>query len=232
MVLAAGHGKRMLPLTLTLPKPLVEVAGRPLIDFALDTLARAGVRTAVVNVHHHADRLEAHLRGRSKPAIVISDERDRLLDTGGGIKRALPLLGPDPFLTYNADSLWVEGPHSNLDRLIAAWDPACMDVLMLVAPTATSFGYDGPGDFAMDASGRLRRRREREITPFVFAGVSIMRPELFADTPDGPFSSNLVYDRAIEAERLHGLRLDGEWLHVGTPDAIAVAEERLAARSR
>ncbi|HEY8566747.1 MAG TPA: nucleotidyltransferase family protein [Beijerinckiaceae bacterium] len=229
MVLAAGLGQRMRPITDTLPKPLVRVGGRALIDYSLDRLAEAGIETAVVNVHHLPDQIEAHVRGRTVPRIVISDERDRLLETGGGVKRALPLLGAEPFLALNSDSLWIEGPRANLPRFLASWDSGRMDILLLVAATATSLGYDGAGDFAMDTGGTLRRRREREVTPFVYAGVAILKPELFADTPEGAFSLNLLFDRAIAAGRLHGLRLDGQWLHVGTPDAIAAAEERLAA---
>lgn len=228
MVLAAGLGKRMRPITATTPKPLVEVAGKSLIDFALDRLQEAGIEQVVVNVHYLADLVEGHLAKRASPTIAISDERERLLETGGGLKKALPLLGSDPFLTLNSDSLWIEGPQPNLRRLVAAWDPVRMDILLLVAPTATSVGYEGLGDFAMDAEGRLRRRQEREITPFVFAGVAIVKPELLADTPDGPFSANLLYDRAIAAGRLYGLRLDGQWLHVGDPRSLTAAEECLA----
>jgi N-acetyl-alpha-D-muramate 1-phosphate uridylyltransferase len=232
MVLAAGLGQRMRPITATLPKPLIKVGGRALIDYSLDRLADAGITRAVVNVHHLADQVEAHVAARRAPAIVISDERSALLETGGGLKKARPLLGEEPFLTLNSDSLWVEGSRPNLPRLIEEWDPDRMDILMLVAATATSIGYEGRGDFAMDPHGRLRRRREREVTPFVFAGVSIVKPKLLDNAPDGPFSANLLYDRAIEAERLFGLRLDGEWLHVGDPPSIAAAEERLAASMR
>lgn len=228
MVLAAGLGKRMRPITATTPKPLVEVAGKSLIDFTLDRLQEAGIEQVVVNVHYLADLVEGHLAKRASPTIAISDERERLLETGGGLKKALPLLGSDPFLTLNSDSLWIEGPQPNLRRLVAAWDPVRMDILLLLAPTATSVGYEGLGDFAMDAEGRLRRRQEREITPFVFAGVAIVKPELLADTPDGPFSANLLYDRAIAAGRLYGLRLDGQWLHVGDPRSLTAAEECLA----
>jgi N-acetyl-alpha-D-muramate 1-phosphate uridylyltransferase len=232
MVLAAGLGQRMLPITRTLPKPLVKIGGKTLIDFTLDRLAQAGIATAVVNVHHLADLVEAHLRDRRMPRIVISDERDVLLETGGGLKRALPLLGDEPFLTLNSDSLWIEGPAANLPRLIEAWDPDRMDILMLLALGATSVGYDGQGDFTMDSAGRLHRRKEREIAPFVYAGVAIVKPELLRDTPDGPFSANLLYDRAIAAGKLYGLRLDGQWLHVGDPPSIAAAENSLAASVR
>lgn len=232
IVLAAGLGKRMLPITATMPKPLVKVGGRTLIDFALDRLDEAGIATVVVNVHHFADMLEAHLRTRKMPHIVISDERDAVLETGGGVKKALPLLGDRPFITFNSDSIWIEGAEPNLSRLRKAWDPAKMDVLMLVAPLSTSIGYEGLGDFSMDANGRLHRRRGSESVPFVYAGVAIVKPELVADTPGGPFSANLFYDRAIARERLYGLRLDGQWLHVGEPQAIAEAEECLAAHAR
>lgn len=232
MVLAAGLGQRMRPITDRIPKPLVEVAGRSLIDFSLDRLAEAGIERAVVNVHYLADMVEAHLKTRARPHIVISDERDCLLETGGGLKKALPLLGDAPFLTLNSDSLWIEGPQANLGRFLAAWDPERMDIFMLLAPSATSVGYEGYGDFAMDPSGRLRRRREREVAPFVFAGVAIVKPELLAGTPDGPFSANLLYNRAIEAGRLYGLRLDGVWLHVGDPPSIRAAEDSIAASVR
>jgi len=232
MVLAAGLGQRMRPLTLTLPKPLVRIGGRAMLDHALDRLAAAGIETAVVNVHHLADLVERHVQGRSRPRIVISDERGTLLETGGGLKRALPLIGAAPFLVLNSDSLWIEGPDSNIARLIAAWDPARMDLLLLLACRTSSLGYEGRGDFAMGSDGVLRRRREGEVCPFIYAGVAVLKPELFADTPDGAFSLNLLFDRAIAAGRLHGLRLDGEWLHVGTPASIPAAEERLAASLR
>jgi MurNAc alpha-1-phosphate uridylyltransferase len=232
MVLAAGLGQRMLPITRALPKPLIRVGDKTLIDFTLDRLAEAGIGRVVVNVHHLADQVEAHLRTRTTPPIVISDERNELLETGGGVKKALPLLGDEPFLTLNSDSIWIEGPQQNLARLMDAWDPERMDVLMLLALAATSVGYEGPGDFTMDPEGRLRRRAEREIAPFVYAGVAIVKPEMLRDTPDGPFSANLFYDRAIAAGRLYGLRLDGQWLHVGDPQAIVAAEESLAASVR
>ncbi len=232
MVLAAGLGKRMRPITATTPKPLVEIGGRSMLDHALDRLVEAGVPHAVVNVHYLADLIEARLSRRTAPRITVSDERDALLETGGGVKRALPLLGAAPFLLLNSDSLWIEGPRSNVVRLMDAWDPERMDILLLLASTATSFGYDGAGDFSMDATGLLERRGERRMAPFVYAGVAILKPGLFHDTPDGPFSLNLLFDRAIAAGRLHGLRLDGEWLHVGTPDAIAGANERIEASAR
>jgi N-acetyl-alpha-D-muramate 1-phosphate uridylyltransferase len=233
-VLAAGLGKRMRPVTATVPKPLVEVAGKALLDHALDRVAEAGIGTAVVNVHYLADLIEGHLAGRSGgPDTIVSDERAALLETGGGIRKALPLLGDAPFVVLNSDSFWLEGPASNLSRLIAAWDGARMDGLLLVAATATSLGYEGAGDFVMDPDGRLERRGERAVAPFIYAGVAILTPGLFADTPEGSFSLNRLFDRAIASGRLFGMRLDGQWLHVGTPEAIRAAEERvrLSARS-
>ncbi len=228
MVLAAGMGTRMRPLTETIPKPLVEVAGHPLIDHVLDRLEAAEVREAVVNVHHHADLLEAHLATRTAPPhLHIRDERGLLLDTGGGVKNALPLLGDAPFLVINSDTIWIEGVTPNLVRLQNQFDPARMDALLLVAASALSIGYDGTGDFTMDAEGRLVRRSERMVSPFVYAGACILSPALFADAPQGPFSLNTIFDRAAEAGRLFGLRLEGVWMHVGTPDAIGAAEEAI-----
>ena len=229
IVLAAGLGRRMLPITATLPKPLVKVAGQSLIDFALDRLHEAGMDTVVVNVHHFADMLEAHVGTRTVPRILISDERAALLETGGGVKKALPLLGDGPFITFNSDSLWIEGDEPNLKRLVKAWDPDRMDILMLVAPLSTSIGFDGPGDFHMAENGRLRRRGTDSSAPFAYAGVAIVKPELVHGTPDGAFSANAFYDRAIAKDRLYGLCLEGQWLHVGEPQAIAEAEQCLAA---
>jgi MurNAc alpha-1-phosphate uridylyltransferase len=228
IVLAAGMGKRMRPLTDALPKPLVPLAGRTLLDRALDRLAQAGVTDAVVNVHYRADQIEDHLGRRiaagSAPRIHISDERDALLDTGGGVKRALGQLGRDPFFVHNSDSIWGEGAGAALDRMAASFDPERMDALLLLAVGASSIGYAGRGDFAMDAGGRLRRRKEGEMTPFVFAGVSLTAPRLLDGMPDGPFSLNLAWDRALEEGRLYGIRHDGVWMHVGTPEAHREAE--------
>ncbi len=228
MVLAAGLGKRMRPITDTTPKPLVRVGGRALVDHALDRLEQAGIASAVVNVHYLAELIETHLQGRRRPQIVISDERGELLETGGGVKKALPLLPDAPFVLLNSDSLWIDAGPSNLAALSAAWDGERMDILLLVASVAESLGYEGRGDFFMDAGGRLARRGTQASAPYVYAGVAILKPQLFADTPDGAFSLNLLFDRAIAADRLYGRALDGQWLHVGTPDAIAAAEERLA----
>ncbi|MEE7457631.1 mannose-1-phosphate guanylyltransferase [Methylorubrum populi] len=232
-VLAAGLGKRMRPVTATLPKPLVEVAGKALIDHALDRAAEGGIETAVVNVHWLADLMEGHLARRTAaPRIVLSDERAALLETGGGVKKALAHFEGEPFVVFNSDSFWLEGPRPNLNRLIEAWNPDTTDILLLVAPTATSLGYDGAGDFEMDSDGRLAWRGEREVAPFIYAGVAILKPELFADTPDGSFSLTLLFDRAARAGRLQGLRLDGQWLHVGTPEAIDAAEARVRDSAR
>lgn len=228
MVLAAGLGTRMRPLTEYMPKPLVPVYGRALVDHVLDALAMAGVEDAVVNVHHLADMLEEHLAKRhGRPRITISDERDTLLETGGGVRRALPLLGPGPFIAINSDTIWIEGTHPNLLRLAEAFDPREMDALLLLAASATSIGYDGLGDFNMDAFGRLSRRGERQVAPFIYAGAAILKPELFEGTPEGAFSLNLIFDRAMARGRLFGLRLEGTWMHVGTPQAIALAEEAI-----
>lgn len=226
MVLAAGLGERMRPLTLRMPKPLVPLAGKTLLDHVLDRLASAGVKTAIVNVHYLPDQLEAHVQGREgqPPEIVISDERGVLLNTGGGVVKALPLLGPGPFFINNADSVWSEGPAPALKRMLRKWDKERMDSLLLLAPLTTSIGYGGKGDFAMSPDGRLTRRGQDEVVPFAFAGVSLCDASLFEDAPQGPFSLNLLWDRALAKGRLYGMRLDGRWMHVGTPEALAEAE--------
>jgi MurNAc alpha-1-phosphate uridylyltransferase len=229
MVLAAGFGERMRPLTDRMPKPLVPVAGKPLLDHVLDRLAAAGVERAVVNVHYLADQIERHVAGRKAPRVVISDERAALLDTGGGVVKALDQLGREPFIHVNSDTIWIDGVKPNLERLAEAFDPATMDALLLLAPAATSIGYSGRGDFTMDPDGRLHRRGETEVAPFVYAGAALLRPELFKDAPAGAFPLTRLFDRAAEAGRLHGLRLEGVWMHVGTPDAIAKAEAAIAA---
>jgi N-acetyl-alpha-D-muramate 1-phosphate uridylyltransferase len=227
MLLAAGLGTRMRPLTDTLPKPLVPVAGKPMIDYLLDALESAGIRDITANVHYLADLIEAHLAGRVGMRLSISDERAGLLDSGGGVKKALPLLGKNPFLILNADSFWIDGPRNNLRRLMEAFDPARMDILLLIAPTTTSVGWGNRGDFAFLPDGQLRRPNKGEVTPFAYAGVAIFKPECFADTPE-KFSLNLLFDRAAAAGRFYGLRLDGLWMHVGTPGAIVEAERSIA----
>lgn len=232
MVLAAGFGKRMSPLTDRMPKPLVRVAGKALLDHVLDRLAEAGVERAVVNVHHFAEQMIDHLASRNDPRIVISDERGLLLDTGGGVLKALPELGEAPFFHLNADTIWIDGVQPNLARLAEAFDAADMDALLLLAPTAGSVGYGGRGDFAFAADGRLRKRAEREVAPFVYAGAAILTPALFAGSPAGAFSLTRLFERAAEAGRLHGLRLEGLWMHVGTPDAIHQAEVAIKASAK
>jgi N-acetyl-alpha-D-muramate 1-phosphate uridylyltransferase len=227
MVLAAGLGARMKPLTDRIPKPLVKVGGKALIDYVLERLAAMRVERIVVNVHHLAETLERHLAGRRD--IVISDERGQLLETGGGVVKALPLLGGEPFFLVNSDTIWIDGAKSNLARLAGAFDPARMDALLLLAPAATSVGYSGRGDYAMTSQGRLERRGERDAVPFVYAGAAILSPRLFVDAPPAPFSLTRLFDRAEASGRLHGLVLDGVWMHVGTPDAIAEAEAALVA---
>ncbi|MEX0753263.1 MAG: nucleotidyltransferase family protein [Xanthobacteraceae bacterium] len=229
IVLAAGFGTRMRPITDQIPKPLVKVGGKALIDYALDRLADAGVEQTVVNVHCMADKLERHLAARRRPHIIISDERKELLGTGGGVVKALKHLGEAPFFYMNSDTLWIDGVKSNLPRLAAAFDPKEMDALLLLAPTTTSIGYDERGDFAMSADGRLRRRAEREVVPFAYASAALLSPALFKDAPKGPFALTVLFDRAAEEGRLHGLRLDGIWMHVGTPEAVEAAEAALVA---
>jgi len=227
-VLAAGLGTRMRPYNGAIPKPLVEVGGKSLIDYPLDHLAQAGVERAVVNVHYLADALERHLASRTKPQIVISDERSALLGTGGGIAKALPKMGDAPFFLVNSDTLWLDGVKPNFARLVDAFAAADMDALLLLAPTAGSIGYDGSGDYTMLSDGRLRRRTECEVAPFVYAGAAMLSPGLFADAPTGAFALTRMFDRAGERGRLFGLRLEGLWMHVGTPEAVIAAEAALA----
>ena len=229
MVMAAGLGKRMRPLTATRPKPLVEVAGKPLIDHAFDRLRAAGVRKAVVNVHYLADAMEAHLRTRVQGIeIAVSDERAELLETGGGIARALPLIDADPFLAANADNLWVDGPLDALKLLASGWDEARMDALLLLVPLARANCHSGRGDFHMKASGALTRRKPRGVAPFVFTGIQMVSKRLFAgELPHGAFSTNLLWDRAIAAGRLFGTVHQGLWFDVGRPECIKQAEEIL-----
>lgn len=229
MVLAAGMGSRMHPITDKMPKPLVKVVGKPLIDHVLDRLAAAGVARAVINVHHFAEQMQRHLAARARPQVVISDEHGLLLGTGGGVKKALPELGDAPFFLINSDTLWIDGVKPNLRRLADAFDAQAMDALLLLAPTAGSTGYAGRGDFTMAPDGRLQKRGERAVAPFVYAGAAIFSPALFADAPAGEFPLTLLFDRAEQAGRLHGLRLEGLWMHVGTPEAVALAEAAIKA---
>lgn len=228
MVFAAGLGTRMRPITNHIPKPLVEIGGRTMLDHMLDRLAEGGVTRAIVNVHHLADQIETHLKGRTRPEIVISDEREKLLDQGGGIRKALPLIGDADFFICNTDAVWLEGPHSTIAAMREAWRPDEMDILLLVAATSGSVGVDWPGDFHMAPGGRLTRRAEREVSAFVYAGVGIMKASLFADAQEDVFRLAPYFFRAAEAGRLHGLRLNGQWLHVGTPEAVEEAERAYA----
>ncbi|WP_246727918.1 nucleotidyltransferase family protein [Chelativorans sp. Marseille-P2723] len=225
MVLAAGLGLRMRPLTQTCPKPLITVGGRRLIDWGLDALERAGVQEAVVNVHYLPDKLIDYLACRQAPRIAISDERDRLLDSGGAVARALPLLGPASFLLLNADTFWIDGSSNNLNRLTLAWDAAEMDILMLLADPASATGHTGKADFTMDAEGRLKRAGGGD--GLIYAGAAIVNPALLEGVPAEPHSLNVHFDRAIEAGRLYGLPLDGHWITVGTPEAIPATEALL-----
>ena len=239
MVLAAGLGTRMRPLTDDRPKALVEVGGKALIDHMLDRLAAAGVETAVVNVHYFADRLEAHLAARTAkgiaPRIVISDERPRALETGGGVKHALPLLGEAPIWVANIDSVWIEHGVSAIDAVARAWDPATMDVCLMLASTAGSLGFHDSGDVFLGddgpRAGVVRFKAPGEIAPLVYVGVHICKPAVVADGPEGPFSLTPIW-RALAAEgRVRGVAPEGLWMHVGDPEAVAAAEARLAETS-
>ena len=227
MVLAAGLGKRMRPLTASQPKPLVRVAGKPLIDHALDRLAEAGVAKAVVNVHYLADALEAHVTARPVPVVTVSDERETLLETGGGMVRARPLL-PDPFFSINSDNIWLDGPKDVFHDLSDAWDGERMDALLALVPHRGAHNFRGKGDFNLDSTGRVTRRRSGRIAPFIFTGIQLVSHRLLRDAPEGPFSTNVLWDRAIGEGRLYGAHHHGHWFEVGTPDAIAPTEAALA----
>jgi len=223
MLLAAGLGKRMLPLTQDRPKALVEVRGSPLIDWALERVERFGIEHAVVNLHAFAEPLAQHLQRRWRGRLDLSHEAT-LLETGGGIRKCLPLLGPEPFFAINADTIWLDGAVPALERMARAFDAERMDLLLLCAPVSAAIGYNGAGDFLMAPDGRLKRRPEREQAPFVYASVQLVHPRLFDGAPEGPFSMNLLFDRAIAAGRLYGIRHEAEWFEVGTPGAVAAAE--------
>ena len=226
MVMAAGLGKRMRPLTATTPKPMVRVAGKPLIDHALDRLADSGVDKAVVNIHYLGDALEAHVLERDRPKVTISDERDALLETGGGMIKAQDNL-PDPFYCLNADNIWLDGPRSAFHDLSARWNPDEMDALLLVVSHARAANFSGPGDFHMDPVGRLKRRSPGRIAPFIYTGIQLVSKRLLRDAPDGKFSTNILWNRAMEEGRLFGVSFTGLWFEVGTPDAIAPTEDAL-----
>lgn len=227
MVLAAGLGKRMRPLTATQPKPMVRVAGKPLVDHALDKLADAGVAKAVVNVHYLADSIEAHLQERAAPEVIISDEREQLLETGGGIVKAADHL-PDPFFCLNSDNIWLDGPVNAFADLSAFWDADRMDALLLLVTHKAAHNFNGKGDFHMDTEGRLRRRQSGRIAPYIFTGIQLISKRLMRDAPEGAFSTNTLWSRAIEEGRLFGTAFTGQWFEVGTPQAIKPTEEALS----
>ncbi|MDB5715489.1 MAG: nucleotidyl transferase [Sphingomonadales bacterium] len=229
MVMAAGLGKRMRPLTASRPKPLVQVAGKALIDHALERLAASGITRVVVNAHYLAGSLEAHLARHSHGLdIAISDEREKLLETGGGLIKALPLLGEDPVLAVNSDNLWVDGPTDAISLLANRWDDRQMDALLLLVPLARANCHNGKGDFHMDAGGRISRRKAGRIAPFVFTGVQLISKRLLVDPPSDAFSTNIFWDRAIAAGRAFGVAHQGLWFDVGTPGAIAKTEAILS----
>ena len=226
MVLAAGLGTRMRPLSDAMPKPLLEIEGRSLLDHAIDRLALVGIETIVVNTHYKAEMIAAHLAGRQRPRIEISHEEE-LLDTGGGVLRALPRLG-DSFFVINSDTLWLDSKDYALARLAGAFDPERMDAVLLLQRAVTAIGYDGSGDYFLDALGTPRRRIDGEIAPYLFTGIQLLHRRAFDGAAQGRFSLNLIYDRAEAAGRLHAIAHDGEWFHVGTPDGLAATRARLA----
>ncbi|HAU22090.1 MAG TPA: mannose-1-phosphate guanylyltransferase [Erythrobacter sp.] len=226
MVMAAGLGKRMRPLTASQPKPLVRVAGKSLIDHTLDRLVEAGLSRAVVNVHYLADALEVHVCARNEPQIIISDERSALLETGGGMVKAMEHL-PDPFFCLNSDNIWIDGPQNAFQDLTQRWDPEKMDALLLVVPHSRACNFHGPGDFKMDAQGMLSRRISGRVTPFIYTGIQLVSHHLLRDAPEGAFSTNVLWNRAMEEGRLFGVSFTGQWFEVGTPDSIALTEAAL-----
>jgi MurNAc alpha-1-phosphate uridylyltransferase len=228
MIMAAGLGKRMRPLTATRPKPLIEVSGKALLDHVLEKLRAAGVEKVVVNVHYLADALEAHLASRDHGLeVVISDERNQLMETGGGLIKALPLIDCDPFLALNSDNLWIDGPADTIRLLASQWDNGKMDALLLLVPQARALNNKGMGDFHMDRTGRLRRRERSHVAPFVFTGIQMVSKRLLRDAPGGPFSTNVLWDRAIEEGRAFGAVHQGLWFDVGTPQSIPMTEAAL-----
>lgn len=230
--LAAGMGTRMRPLSLTTPKPLIPVAGKALMDYTLDAAIEAGIERAVVNVHYLPEQIEAHMSSRADIEILISDERDELLETGGAIVRARSLLGQDPVFVINTDAFWVnaaENPFLTLDRL---YDPDRMDDLLLLANRARSVGYPGRGDFELRPDGRITRRTPDAETDWAYAGVRITRPELYDGEALRPFSANVIWNRCLEARRLYGCPLDGQWMHVGEPATIVEAENWMLEHAR
>jgi MurNAc alpha-1-phosphate uridylyltransferase len=229
MVMAAGLGKRMRPLTATRPKPLVEVMGKPLVDHVIDHLRAAGITKIVVNVHYLADSLEAHLVKRAEGLdLIISDERAKLLETGGGLIHAKALIGDAPFFCLNADNFWIDGPVSALDLMRQRWDETRMDALLLMVPHARAHCHNGRGDFHLDGNGLVSRRKASRVAPFVWTGIQILHPRLLIDPPADKFSTNVFWDRAIEAGRCYGMVHQGLWFDVGTPPAIKLTEAIIA----
>ncbi len=228
MILAAGLGKRMRPLTDDKPKPLVMAAGKTLLDHALDMAAGGGCTRAIVNVHYFPEQVEAHVAARNSGLdIQVSDERGLLLETGGGVLNALPLIARDTLVVFNADNIWVDGPEQTVRALIAAWQPEIMDALLLLTPAATATGYDGPGDFSMMGDGRLARRGDGATAPYVYAGIHLLKTSLFSGMAIEPFSLNRVWNIASERGRLFGSKFTGDWYHVGTPQGVALADTKL-----
>jgi MurNAc alpha-1-phosphate uridylyltransferase len=227
MIMAAGLGKRMRPLTATKPKPLIEVGGKALLDHVLEKLRTAGVKKVVVNVHYLADALEAHLARAHGLEVVISDERGLLMETGGGLVKAAPLIDNDPFLALNSDNLWIDGPADTIKLLASQWDDSKMDALLLLVPQARALNHKGMGDFHMDRAGRIRRRERSHVAPFVFTGIQMVSKRLLTDAPEGPFSTNILWDRAIEQGRAFGAVHQGLWFDVGTPQSIPLTEAAL-----
>lgn len=231
MLLAAGFGTRMRPLTNKIPKPLVEILGRSLLDRAIDRVAEVGINECVINTHHLGNKILDHMKNRNDLNIAFSEE-ETILETGGGVKKALPLLGDAPFFAINSDILWFDHSESALQKLADIWDDEKMDVLLLLQPANNAFGYNGKGDFILDKSDVPRRRKSDETAPYLFAGVQIINPRIFENTPEGAFSLNLIYDKALETGRLHCMPHDGDWYHVGTVDSISMAEKLIEERSR
>ncbi len=231
MFLAAGLGERMRPLTNTVPKPLVSLAGRPMMDYALDRMRDAGITRIVVNLHYRGQQLRDHLRDCRQPEIIYSDESDQLLGAGGGVVKALPLLGVLPFFVHNCDSFWLDDDSNILSVMAQTFDEARMDALLLLAPLTRASGFDGPGDYYMSDDGALRRNREKsDAAPYAFCGVQIAHPRMFANAPQGPFSTVELWDRSEQSGRLFGLELDAHWFHVGAPEALRETEQFLARR--
>jgi MurNAc alpha-1-phosphate uridylyltransferase len=231
MVLAAGLGKRMRPITDAMPKPLIKIAGKTLLDWALDALAAVGVAKAVVNVHHLPEQIVRHVASRTAPRVVISDESAGLLDSAGGIIKALQELGREPFFILNADTFWIDAGRSNLQRLALAWDEARMDILIMLAELESATGHSGGTDFLVDAQGRLARSKGAP-EGLIYAGAAIAHPRIFADAEATPHSLNLYFDRAIASGRLFGMKMEGRWITVGTPGAIPLAEAAVEAAAQ